>query len=283
MARNGRLVVAVVLTIGVGLGALGSWFLVRSRPVPGDFVDAVATPDGGAVAIRHQRGSERYFVDVYGPDRLRWRALVPPYAGAVGTPAVAATAKVVTVRVVRDGHPHLFAFDTLHGAKIASFDLADDTPADAHAYTLPGLATVAADGWAVEVLARPGGGARLIAVALDQRRLAWKVDLAAPPTAVWLTADQVVARTGDALAAWRHDTGVPEAARTTAPPAPTTTAGLQVTPGGFAAASGATYPVPADAARPEPYHVSGGRAWVIEPAQLTVLDATLAPARRIGR
>ena len=141
---SGRLVVAVVLTIGVGVGALGSWWLVRSRPVPGDFIDAVATPDGGAVVIRHERGSKNDFVDVYGRDRLRWRALIPRYAGAVGTPAIAATSEVVTVRVVRDGHPNVFAFDIEHGRRLASFDLAEGEPADPAVYTKPGLATVMA-------------------------------------------------------------------------------------------------------------------------------------------
>ncbi len=185
-ARSGRLVVAIALALAFGLGGLGSWWLVRSRPTPGDFVDAIATPDGGAVLLRRER-ADRYFLEVHGPDRLRWRALVPRYAGAVGTPAIAATPSVVTVRIVRDGRPQLFAFDTARGSKLASFELLEDAVSDPAGYTAAGRSTTFAGGWSAEVLARPDGTARLIAVELDAQRLAWKVEVAAWPDAVELT------------------------------------------------------------------------------------------------
>lgn len=285
MARSsGRVIVAIVLALGIGVGALGSWWMVHARPVPGDFVDAIATDDGGAVVIRRERGADRDFVEVYDKDRLRWRGLIPRYAGAVGTPAVAATRKVVTVRVARGGHSEVFAFDTVHGAKLASFDLTEDAPADPHAYTLPGLATVWAGAWSVEVVARPGGGARLYAMALDERRLAWSVDVATAPTDVWFgTGGQVRARIGDQVQAWNLGTGKPEAPTST--DHPPTAPGLHVTADGFAFAAGdhTDVTVPGDAVRPQPYHVAGGRGWIVEPDKLSVVDGPLGITRVIRR
>ncbi len=266
MARNGRIVVAVVLTIALSLGALGSWWLVQARPRPGDYVDLLALPDGGAVVIRRERGTDHAFVEVRSRDRLRWRGLVPRYAGAPGAIAVAASPSVVTVRVARGGHPHLFAFDTATGAKIASFDLAEDAPSDPHAYTLPGLATVSEGERALEVLGRPGGGARLILVELRERRLAWKVDLPAPPDAAWLDGDQVVVRRGAAISAWAIGDGAPVAPRREQPPTRDAALG---------------YPVPATAVPPRAYHRGGDRIWIVEPTQLTVLDASFAPIATI--
>jgi hypothetical protein len=290
MARpSGRLVVAVVLAIGLGVGALGSWWLVRARPVPGDFVDLVATADGGAVVIRKQHGSHNDFVEVYDRDRLRWRGLIPPYAGAVGTPAIAATGKVVTVRVVRDGHPNVFAFDIEHGSKIASFDLTEGEPADVRAYTLERLATVAAGAWSVEVIARPGGGARLVALALDEHRLAWKADLARAPTVVWIAAGgQVRAQVDDVVYAWSLATGASEPPRSPDVPTPgmgSAGGAARVTADGFEFTSGtrAVVPVPPTAVRPQPYHLGGGRGRIVEPDQLSLVDGPLGVTRVIRR
>ncbi|MBK7192365.1 MAG: hypothetical protein IPH80_07795 [Myxococcales bacterium] len=283
---SGRLVVAVVLTIGVGVGALGSWWLVRSRPVPGDFIDAVATPDGGAVVIRHERGSKNDFVDVYGRDRLRWRALIPRYAGAVGTPAIAATSKVVTVRVVRDGHPNVFAFDIEHGRKLASFDLAEGEPADPAVYTKPGLATVMAGAWSVEVLARPDGSARLYTMALDEHRVAWKADLAKAPSAVWLgQGGQVRAQVDQVVYAWNLLTGEGEQPKLLDGPRQTMGDPARVIAEGFEFNGGTrvVVPVPRTAVAPQPYHLAGGRGWIIEPDKLSIVDGPLGVTRTIPR
>ncbi|MBK9034596.1 MAG: hypothetical protein IPL61_25565 [Myxococcales bacterium] len=284
--RSGRLVVAVVLVIGVGLGALGSWWLVRSRPVPGPFIDAIALPDGGAVVIRHEQGTSRDFVEVHGRDHLRWRALIPPYAGSIGTVAVAATNKVVTVRVLRDGHAHVFAFDIVHGSKIASFDLTELAPADPRGYTVPGLATVSAGAWAVEIVAQPEGGVRLFTMELDEHRLAWKVELPTVPSAVWFgDGGQVRARLGDEVVAWNLTDGKPEAPASLDAPATGSPAGGYVTADGFGWSGGGKtdFAVPAGAVPPQAYHLGSGRAWVIEPERLSLVDGPLGVTRVIRR
>lgn len=264
MPRNGRVVVVIVLAIAFALGGLGSWWLVRARPEPGAFLDALALPDGGAVVIREERGTEHAFIEVHDRDRLLWRGLVPHYAGRPGTMAVAVSPAVLTVRVARGGHPHLFAFDTRTGSKITSFDLMVDEPPDAAAYTLPSIATVGAGDRSVEVLARPGGGARLVLVELRERRLAWKVDVAAPPDEVWVTDTAVVARTGSARAAWHVVTGTPIEAPSTPPPS-----------------REVSWPVPPDAVPARAYHRGGDRTWVVRRSVITVLDASLAPVKTL--
>lgn len=284
MPRNGRLVVVIVLAIGLSLGAVGSWWLVRSRPTPGEFIDVLALPNGSAVVIRHERGTDHTFVEVRGPDRLLWRGLVPRYAGSPGTLATAATATVLTVRVTRSGHPVVFAFHTATGRKLASFGLADDLPPDPHGYTLPGIATVPAGERSVEVLGRPGGGARLILVELSARRLAWRVDLPAPPDEVWVEADAVLARRGTEVSAWSIVDGAPRAAGGALPPTSAVGGGRFFTDLGWGTGGGGAirYPVPAAAVRPRRYHQGGDRIWIVEPTRLTVLDGDLAPIATIA-
>lgn|GEM_PF-6137785 len=279
MPRNGRVVVVIVLALGLSLGLLGSWFMFYVRPEPGAFIDARGLPDGGAVVIRHERGVDNAYVEVRDRDGLRWRGLIPRYAGTPGTLAVGVSRSLVTVRVVRGDHPHLFIFDTSRGQKVASFDLADGLPPDAHAYTLPNLATVSFGERSIEVLARPGGGARLILVELYERRLAWKADLATPPDEVWIAGDAVVARTGTALAAWAVPTGTPmPVPPSSEPPGRDVDGdGVYFTDEGYGyGGSGTiTYRVPDDAVRPRAYHRAADRIWIVEPHQLTVLDTAL--------
>lgn len=279
--RSGRVVVATVLVLGVGLGALGVWFMAGARPVPGAFVDVLALPDGSAVVIRREQKSDHAFVEVRDADRVRWRGLVPRYAGTPGARAFAASTDVVTVRVVRGGHPHVFAFDARTGRKITSFDLTTGEPPDPAAYTLPKLATVGQGDRAVEILARPGGGARLILVELSGRRLAWKTDVPEVPDDVWIDGDEVIARTGPSLRAWKIADGTPTTPNSAGLPPPLP-ARLFLHDLGYGIDGELRYSMPAGAAPPRAYHVAAERIWIVEPEQLTVLDFGFTPVRTIS-
>lgn len=240
--RSGTFIVALVMALGLSLGGLGAWWVVHARPRPGDFIDVLATPDG-AVVVRRERSSDNTFLEVYDGPSLRWRGMVPRYAGRPGALAVAASRRTITVRVARGGHPYLFTFDAGTGSKIDSFDLVPDAPPDETAYTLPTVATVSDGVRGAEVLAVPGGGGTLvIGTALDERRLAWKTTLAGVATDAWITGDTLVVQTG----AIRH--------------------ALQL-------GDGAVVAPPAGDPVPHPANASGGRIWRVTPKAITVVDA----------
>lgn len=174
---SGKIIVAIVLTLGLGVGAIGAWWVVTSRPQPGAIIDALAVP-GGALVVRHEKSSDRAFLELYDGAKLRWRAQVPTYAGSPGRLAMAASPRSVIVRTLRGGKPYVFAFDTAGGAKIDSFPL-DGSQLEA-------VATVSSGGrHAAELLGDGAGGALVIGVDLDARGLTWRATVPWIPTNAW--------------------------------------------------------------------------------------------------
>ena len=78
--RSGTIIVALVMALGLGVGGVGAWWVVHARPRPGDFIDVLATNEG-AIVVRHEQSSDHAFLEVYDGSRLRWRGMVPRYAG----------------------------------------------------------------------------------------------------------------------------------------------------------------------------------------------------------
>ncbi len=288
MARasySGRRIAIFVLVLGFGVGGLASWFMLGARPVPGAFVDAVATPDG-ALAIRREKSSDRGFVELWRERDHRlyrtWSGLIPHYAGHPGMMAAAATRAVATVRVTRGGRPQVFAFDLVHGAKIDSFDLDPSLPPSPAAWTLPTVGTTGADDHAVEAVATADGGAALIAVDLAHRATLWRRTVPWPPTRVWIAGNAVGAaddRDPSHVAGFELTTGA--AIAPPPPPPPGLGEGLTYDPARreLRAAGGQVLALPADAEEPQPYHVGHGLIWIVTPAGLqarTTLDLALA-------
>lgn len=239
--RSGTVIVAVVMGLGLVLGVIGAWWVVHARPHPGDFIDVLAVPEG-AIVVRKEKASEHSFLEVYDGSHLRWRGMIPHYAGHVGVPAIGASHRSITVRVVRRNHPYVFAFDAATGAKIDSFDLTPEAPPDPNAYTLPTVATVSARGLGAEILATPGGKDTLvIGVALDERRLAWKRTIPGVATDAWIWADMLVVQTVATRAA-------------------------------LALSDGTDRPPPTGDIPPHQANVAGGRRWNVTPREINVID-----------
>jgi hypothetical protein len=130
------------------------------------------------LVVRHEAASERSFIELREGDTVKWRALVPPYAGAKGRPAIAWSDKAVTVRVSRNGRAEVFAFamDTAH--KLGAFRLAPERePIETHA-TGPITLTDHVRGY--ELVGGTGWN-QLIAIDLVRGGGVWKVDLGAEP------------------------------------------------------------------------------------------------------
>jgi outer membrane protein assembly factor BamB len=242
--RSGTIVVAIVMSLGLTLGGIGAWWVVHARPRPGEFIDALATPDG-AVVVRKERSSDRAFLEVYDGTHLRWRGMVPRYAGHPGVIAVAASPRSITVRVVRGGHPFVFAFDAATGAKLDLFDLTPGTSPDPSGHTMPTVATVGDGHHSVELVTAAGGGSEIFGLDLEQRRLMWRRPLADRPEGAAWVGDLIVLRYGGggrARALRRGD--------------------------------GSDAPVPPDAGRDvAPHTTAGGRTWRVTPREITVMDA----------
>ena len=241
--RSGTVVVAIVMSLGLTLGGIGAWWVVQARPRPGEFVDALATPDG-AVVVRKERSSDRAFLEVYDGTRLRWRGMIPRYAGHPGVIALAASPRSITARVVRGGHPFVFAFDAATGAKLDLFDLTPGTKPDPTGQNLPTGVTVGNGHHSVELVSAADGGSEIFGLDLEQRRLMWRRPLPDRPEGAAWVGDLIVLRYGGGVQSRALRLG-----------------------------DGSDAPVP-DAGRDDAPHITaGGRTWRVTPREIKVMDA----------
>jgi hypothetical protein len=124
MARRlGWLGPAVVL-VGIAIAAVGVWFVVRSKPSPGEVIDTFDIDPRTSIVIRAERSGTRAFVEQYVDKRLAWQALIPPYAGRKGKPAVAWSRGALSVRVIRDRRAEIFALAMNDASKLGGIHLA---------------------------------------------------------------------------------------------------------------------------------------------------------------
>jgi hypothetical protein len=178
--RLGWLGPAIAVT-GLAVGAIAVWYWRSAQPVPGESIDRIACSSAGERAvfeIRHELGGERAFVELRRGDDLVWQALIPPYAGGRGRPALACGPTAVTVRVERSGRAEVFGFSTTTGDKIGGYRLAPEHEPN---HVEPnGPITLTDHVRSYEIVGGPGWH-QLIAVDLASGEGLWKTDLGPDP------------------------------------------------------------------------------------------------------
>jgi hypothetical protein len=188
-ARLGWIGPAIVM-IGLAIGVVAVWYWLHARPEPGDEIDRIDC-DGATIVVRAERGGERAFVELVAGGETLWQALIPPYAGARGRPAIACGTLSATVRVQRSGRAEVFGFALRTGDKIGGYRLAvDHEPVQVEPR---GPITMTDHARSYEIVGGAGWH-QLIAVDLATGQGLWKVELGPEPVtdgavrdgAVWI-------------------------------------------------------------------------------------------------
>ena len=180
MARKTRLgwLGPAIVIVGAAVAGLAIWFMQTARPVAGEIIDTIAIDARRSIVVRKEASSNRSFIEVRDGSEVKWQALIPPYAGAKGRPAVAWSDAAVTVRVSRDGRAEVFAFAMNNAHKLGAFRIATEhEPITTHP---TGPITLTDHVRAYELV----GGAdwhQLVAVDIVRGGGVWKVELGKDP------------------------------------------------------------------------------------------------------
>ncbi len=175
--RLGYLGPAIVL-LGAAFAAIAIWFMQSQRPVPGDVIDTFTIDPARSIIVRKEATSDRSFIELRERGELKWRALIPHYAGERGRPAVAWGERSVTVRVSRHGRAEVFAFALDGAQKLGTLKLAPEhSPIETHG---TGPITLTDHVRSYEIVAGETWQ-QLIAIDLSRGEGVWKVDLDPAP------------------------------------------------------------------------------------------------------
>lgn len=169
----------IIVLVGAAAAGVALWYMLRARPEPGAVVDTIALDARSKVVVRREADGVRSFLELHEDGKLKWQALIPPYAGAPGRPAIAWNDRAITVRVDRDGgRAEVFAFTRTNAAKLGALRLAQDKePIRIHA---AGPITLTDQVRSYELV----GGAdwnALIAIDLASGEGLWKAELGKAP------------------------------------------------------------------------------------------------------
>lgn len=288
----------VIVIVGAAAAATGIWWMKRVRSEAGAFVDAFALDGETALVVRAERHSERSFLELRHFDgAVAWQAMTPAYAGRPGAPGVAASRDAASIRVVRNGAAEVFGMAMRNASKIGGFKLANDRPKDPAGHTLRAAVTLTDLQSSFELVGQENTAdpwAAIAAIDLATGKLRWDVQLGpAPVTAAGLQDGAVWVQQGGALRGFRKSDGAPTevAAEPVDPDAPLRTLlvdgayrvvyerqrrELLVTRGGDELLR---KPWPEGAIEPWPYHLAGGRLWVVSPTGVDTLVLPPAAAR----
>jgi hypothetical protein len=170
-----------IVGLGVVVAALGIWFMVYARPVAGDVIDTFlldASEPKATLVVRAEAGGDRSFVELRRGTEVVWQALIPTYGGRTGVPGLAWNDKVVSIRVVRDGHAELFGLAMHDASKLGGMRLAPEHgPIDRAA---AGPVTLTDHIRSYEVVAGPDWH-QLVAIDLASGKALWSRELGAAP------------------------------------------------------------------------------------------------------
>jgi hypothetical protein len=199
----------IIVIVGAAIAGLATWYMVTARPKAGAVIDTFTVDPNTQIVVRAEDGGKRSFIELHEKGALKWQALIPPYAGAPGRPAVAWSDKAITVRVDRDGgRAEVFAFARTNSSRLGSLRLAQaHEPIHIHPQ---GPITLTDHVRSYEIV----GGAdwyELIAIDLATGEGAWKADLGkAPITSGGVEGDRVWLEQGGARRAFNVRTGSEE-------------------------------------------------------------------------
>lgn len=290
MARRLGFLGPSLVVLGAAVAAFGAWWMVHARASATSYFDVVALDEHTALAVRNERSTPRAFVELHrlvgDEPQAQWQALVPRYAGRPGVPGLAASKQAISVRVVRDGRAELFGLSMRNAAKLGGLHLARERPQHPSGNTLPAAVTLFDGVASFELVGSEVSPpwAAVAAIELDSGRERWHRELGAEPVeAMWLAGQTLWLRQGGRVHGLAVADGTPRAAEASSAPAALTaervlldtpalravylTASRQlelIRPG----AAPVRHVWPATASEPWPYHVAGGRLWVVFPGRL---------------
>lgn len=163
-----------IVVVGSTVAGLGVYAMVTGRPEPGDVIDTVSIDHAQQLIVRSETGGDRNFVELVDGGELKWRALVPSYAGRRGAPGLAWNDTAISVRVIRDQRAEVFALQRENAAKLGGFKLAPGKgPVVKQA---SGPVTLRDDNRSYEFVAGAGWN-QLVAVDMMTGKGIWLVDL----------------------------------------------------------------------------------------------------------
>lgn len=268
---SGKWLAPTVLGIGVTVGVLGIWVMVRSRVHAGAYFEVLATDGPYAVALRHQDDSSRDFLELVEIGHgVRWQALVPLYAGTPTAPGLAASPNAITVRVRRDGRDELWAMSTRDAEKLGQLGL--EPGAEAPGVRPPAVVTVADAVQSFEFAGAPDRATTIVGIELANGAPKWRIELGSVTVrGAWLDDTTLWIDTGAAPMGIDRATGK-TVARTPGPH--DAGAAMRAVIGARA--------WPPDAIAPAPHHLGARGLWIVRPDRLELVDrASFAPISTI--
>jgi hypothetical protein len=258
---SGKWLAPLILGVGVAVAALGVWVMVSSRAHAGAYYEVLATDGPYAVALRHQDGSNRSFVELIETGKgVRWQAMVPQYAGSPTAIGLAASPTAITVRVTRNGQDELWALSTEDSEKLGQLGLVPGGPAPG--VQPPAVVTVADAVQSFEFAGAPDRATSVVGIELATGAPKWRVELG--PISVrgaWLADKTLWIDTSGGPKGLDRATGTPVEG-----PAPT------VDPGARLRAVIGSRAWPGDAVAPAPQHLGPASLWIVRPDRLELVD-----------